>query len=51
MRRVCRPKGDVVILTHFKSQNHVIPTLEEMAAPGETSGARVSAGSMIREVR
>ncbi len=33
MRRVCRPKGHVVILNHFKSENPVIGALEEMVAP------------------
>jgi len=32
MRRVCRPKGHVVILNHFKSENPVIAALEEMVA-------------------
>ena len=33
MRRVCRPKGHVVILNHFKSENCVIAALEDMVAP------------------
>jgi phosphatidylethanolamine/phosphatidyl-N-methylethanolamine N-methyltransferase len=33
MRRVCRPRGHLVILNHFKSENPVIGALEEMLAP------------------
>ena len=33
MQRVCRPNGHLVILNHFKSDNPVIGTLEEMLAP------------------
>jgi phosphatidylethanolamine/phosphatidyl-N-methylethanolamine N-methyltransferase len=33
MRRVCKPRGHLVILNHFKSDNPVIGAMEEMLAP------------------
>jgi phosphatidylethanolamine/phosphatidyl-N-methylethanolamine N-methyltransferase len=33
MQRVCKPRGHLVILNHFKSDNPVIGALEEMLAP------------------
>ncbi len=33
MQRVCKPRGHLVILNHFKSDNPVIGALEEMVAP------------------
>ncbi|MFB3819649.1 MAG: class I SAM-dependent methyltransferase [Candidatus Methylomirabilales bacterium] len=33
MQRVCRAKGHLVILNHFKSDNPVIGAMEEMLAP------------------
>ncbi len=33
MQRVCKPRGHLVILNHFKSDNPVIGVLEEMVAP------------------
>jgi phosphatidylethanolamine/phosphatidyl-N-methylethanolamine N-methyltransferase len=33
MQRVCKPRGHLVILNHFKSDNPVLGALEEMVAP------------------
>ena len=33
MRRVCKPGGDIFIVNHFQSQNPVLRTLENVAAP------------------
>ena len=33
IKRVCKKKGHIVILNHFKSENPVVGTLEEMVAP------------------
>ncbi len=33
IKRVCRPGGNIVILNHFKSDNPVVGTVEEMIAP------------------
>ena len=33
MRRVCRPKGHLVILNHFRSENPILGTVEWMLAP------------------
>lgn len=33
IKRVCRPRGHIVILNHFQSENKVIGTFEELVAP------------------
>ena len=33
IKRVCKKKGHIVILNHFKSENPVVGTLEELVAP------------------
>jgi len=33
IRRVCRPKGHIIILNHFKSDHPVMGRLERMMAP------------------
>jgi phosphatidylethanolamine/phosphatidyl-N-methylethanolamine N-methyltransferase len=36
MRRICRPKGHLVILNHFRSENRLLAAFEEMVAPACT---------------
>lgn len=33
IKRVCKKKGNIVILNHFKSENPLVGTLEELVAP------------------